>query len=151
MSDFLNGNEKAELVKKLSQHYTYPSEVSTFITALSEIAMTRIDLQLKAFAVVGKEIKLNDGDSPYAIVQIDNVSSKLILVKAVKETTGWGLKESKDFVDTIMPSERIPETGVYAYTHIPFKVGPKERITVNQWKTIADTVSAVSLIKWHFV
>lgn len=151
MNDLLNEKEKAELVEKLSQYYTYPVEVSTVIKALSDKTETRLNMQLKAFAVVGKEIKLNDSNSPYAIVQIDNVSSKLILVKAVKETTGWGLKESKDFVDTIMSFERIPETGGYAYTPIPFKVGPKERITVNQWKTIADTVSAVSLIKWHFV
>ena len=148
MNERLNEEEKAELVKKLARYYTYPLEVSKLITALSSTRETRLDLQLKAFAIVGEEFARDNSNT----IQIDNLSSKLVLVKAVKDATRWSLKDCKDFVDTIVPSERIPETGVYAYAYKPFKIGPNERITVDQWKAITDSIlNNANIIKWHFV
>lgn len=148
MNERLNEEEKAELVKKLARYYTYPLEVSKLITALSSTRETRLDLQLKAFAIVGEEIAHDNSNT----IQIDNLSSKLIFVKAVKEATGWSIKDCKDFVDTIVHVERIQETSAYAYTYKPFKIGPNGRITVAQWKAITDSIlNNANIIKWHFV
>lgn len=149
----------------LQKHYSINE--SAFIKAIAQNEEEKVELTLKAFSLTAEPKddvkhcinvqtdpfsgKSTISDTKFATVQIDKLSSKLILVKAVKETIGWGLKESKDFVDTIVLFERIPETGSHAYVYKPFRVGPYERITVDQWKAIANSIPDDNFIKWHFV
>lgn len=156
--------DKKALMEMLRKHYTINE--SAFIKAIAQNEEEEVELTLKAFSLTGKPQddvkhcinvqtdplsgKTTISNTKFATIQIDEVCSKLELVKAVKKVTNWDLKNAKDFVDTIISSERIPQTGIFAYVYTPFRVGPYERITVDQWKAIVS-ISSDKSIKWHYV
>lgn len=80
-----------------------------------------------------KEIESNLINQKYRITLVDPGQAMLSMVKTVKEVTGWDLKHSKDFVDSV-PSE------------FPILFTPEEMIAVKQSITDCGGVVRVDVV-----
>jgi len=168
--------DKQRIVAMLYEHYTIDPAAAVIIDVAADSTEQVIDLTLKAFSMVSKP-KSKDGATPNVpmgivtkcisvkpdapsnepavdnngstTVKIDQIASKLSLVKAVNDVTNWGLKRSKAFVDGVVHTSFIPGSSVYTYEFRPLKLGLNRPITVEQWKRIVERNEDVNF-KWHF-
>jgi len=76
------------------------------IARLSKADLNELETALMENGIVGTLYKTNtdsifENRDNYDVVMTRTGRTKLMLIKTIKETLGWGLKESKDLVDSV--------------------------------------------------
>lgn len=148
--------DKEKIVEMLNKHYAIDPAATAIIKVAADNAAQVTELTLKAFSIIGKpkndamphSDKPTTDDSSVAIVRIDEMSSKLQFIKAIREVTCWKLEDCNAFVDTIVRTTG-GKTCAYTYMFIPFKVGADARITLEQWVNIV-ACNKDRDFKWHY-
>lgn len=149
--------DKQRIVAMLYKHYTIDPAAAVIIDIAADNAEQVTELTLKAFSMISKPKndatphsgKSTADDSNFVIVQIDEMSSKIQFIGAIRDVTCWNLDDCKIFADTIVHKLYVTKTCKYAYTFMPFKVGPGERITLEQWINIVGCNKDHDF-KWHY-
>lgn len=139
-----------KLIAMLNKHYELPSDVIKTITNLSETEAEQKIATLITFTFCGKE-KANTSVSHTTqetkFVIILNISSKLLFVKAIKESCKCGLKEAKELADKIL-HQRTEDN--YNFYSDKFLVSKDGIFTINEWENIVAMLGP-SEIKWKYV
>lgn len=123
---------KKEILHLLLQKYEISNELKRFIAAISENAEEVEDLTMVAFSLFAQTKKPGKNS-----VVITNLSSKLCLVKAVRDVLHLDLKRAKDLVDN-MPIH--DQNGRY-YSVLPIAVGLGCPIGIHDWTEIANRLT----------
>ncbi|MBN2001795.1 MAG: ribosomal protein L7/L12 [Anaerolineae bacterium] len=93
--DLVNNRRKIEAIKVLRDHTGLGlKEAKDYVEALGAGATPSGSLRADAAESVPEEVRST-------VIEMLNNRRKIEAIKLVREATGWGLKEAKDFVDTI--------------------------------------------------
>ena len=139
-----------KLIAMLSKHYELPSDVIKTITNLSETEAEQKTATLITFSFCGKEktnVNVSCTTQETKTVLILNVPSKLLFVKAVKESCNYGIKEAKEVADKLLC--RRTENNYNFYSD-KFSVGKDGIFTINEWENIVAMLGP-SEITWRYV
>lgn len=135
--NILKTKEKETLIRMLKDAYGDVKE-EQFINALADSPEEKTELILLAYSLK------NIPQTQQKTVMITKCSSKIQLVKAIKEIATVGLAEAKDYADSLFPTNGI------CY---PVKIGTDCAISIEQWEEIAKqlTKSLESGFEWGYI
>lgn len=144
-------NEKQIIVRMLNKHYTIDPAAIVVINMAADNAEQMTELTLKAFSMVGKPkndaiphySKPTASNFPYSVIKIDNLGSKLQLVKAIRDITQCNFKEAKRTADAIVTAQYSK------YIYNRFVIGPKGIFSVLEWERISKKVNEECELEWH--
>lgn len=140
-----------KLINMLSKHYELPSDVITTIKNLSETEAEQKTATLITFTFCGKEkasVSVSRTIQEMKTVLISNVSSKILFVKAIKESCKCGLKEAKELADKLLQKKCIKDN--YDFYSDKFYIGKDGIFTIDEWENIV-AILGPSEIDWKYV
>lgn len=97
--DLLSERKKIEAIKLVRYHTDWNLiEAKTYIESMDAKPQVQSGLDGQSFSNLGKSV------SPSVMAEVRDLLSERKIIEAIKlvnDHTGWGLKESKDFIDSL--------------------------------------------------